>query len=490
MRLNPLWEKKNRILAILVAYGLSVGALWAFLPPRPRISITLPEPGYAVAISRDGRTLVTESKGPSENPSSTLRVWDLRTGRLNAELPEISGPIWEVIVSPDGSLVAAIVGTKLEGEGRLPILHVYEVATGQETNRFLLRDAEGFHGGHACFSPDGSTLAFATDVQRVRTVTLWDVPTRQVRTVLQGQQEPLAFSPDGWTLATVTSASDTLVKVWDVMTGRERLTLDHPRIDYKEEMELTFIIPHLAFSIDGATLGMIGFISLTDRGRFVEEVERGLKGDYEERSPSHLIRRWDMVTGRVQAERLSSYVHSTAPTDIPWESVYILEQDQGEEWEHLLDPLTGSERFRVAVQGLPDYAQCDIWLGPVYGIRPAPNDEFVLVQQSSGSHLSSGWRDWLSKLIPWWKWAKRSTRWSSALYDLRNGRHVVTLPDQSFGCFSRDGQALATLSNEDKTVYIWDLPPNTPWLTILGWAALPAGLLIMVERWRLRQACS
>jgi hypothetical protein len=255
-------------------------------------------------------------------------------------------------------------------------------------------------------------------------------------------------------------------------------------------MELTFIIPHLAFSIDGGTLGMIGFISLTDRGRFVEEVEHGLKGDYEERSPSHLIRTWDTGTGRVQAERLSSYVHSTAPTDIPWGGVYILEQDQNEGWEHLLDPLTGSERFRVAVQGLPDYVQCDIWLGPEYGIRPAPNARFMLVQQSSGLPLSSGWRDWLSKLLSRWNSARRSTRWSLALYDLRDGRRMVTLPNQSFCCFSPNGQVLATMSDDDKTVYVWDLPPCTPWLAIFGWAALPAGLLILVERLGARYACA
>jgi WD40 repeat protein len=386
--------------------------------------------------------------------------------------------------------VAAIVGSKLEGEGRLPILHVYEVATGQETNRFLLRDAEGFHGGHACFSPDGNTLAFATDVQKVRTVTLWDVPTRLVRTVLQGQQEPLAFSPDGWTLATVTSACDTQVKVWDVMTGRERLTLDHPRIDYKEEMELSFIIPHLAFSIDGATLGMIGFISLTDRGRFVEEVERGLKGDYEQHSPSHLIRTWDTGTGRVQAERLSSYVHSNAPTDIPWDGVYILEQDQDEGWEHLLDPLTGSERFRVAVQGLPDYVQCDIWLGPVYGIRPAPNDRFILVQQWRETPSAQGWRDCLSKLFPRWRSAVTATRRSSTLYDLQDGRRLVTLMNQSFACFSPDGQVLATMSDDHQIAYLWNVPPGRPWSAIFLWAVLPAALTVLLCRWWQRRHSS
>jgi hypothetical protein len=488
MRLNPLWEKKNRIVAILVAYGLSVWALWALLPPRPRLSITLQERANAVVISRDGRSLVTESDGPSENPSSRLCVWDLRNGRLKAELPVISGPIWEVIVSPDGSLVAAKLGSKLEREGRLPILHVYEIETGQEMNRFLLSDVEGFHGGDACFSPDGSTLAFATDVQNVLSVILWDVPSRQVRAVLQGQHGPLAFSPDGRTLATVImSASDTQIKVWDVMTGRERLTLDQPRIDYKEEMVLTSIIPHLAFSIDGGTLGMIGFISPTDHGRVVEELERGLKGDYEERPPSHLIRTWDTVTGRVQAERLSSYVFSTASTEIPWDGVYILEYDQDQGEERLLDPVSGTERFRLPVRGEPDYAQSCVSMGPWFGVRPAPERRLIMLQRSWFDLSSGGWQDWLAKVIPHWNSARR-LQWSLSLYDLCEGRHLATLSAQSCGCFSPDGQVLATMSNDDKTVSIWDIPPSRPWLAIFGWAVLPAGLLILVERWRLRHA--
>jgi hypothetical protein len=487
MRLNPLWERKNRIVAILVAYGLSVWALWALLPPRPRLSIDLPEPGSAVVISRDGQTLVTESDGPSENPSSTLCVWDLRTGRLNAELPVISGPIWEVIVSPDGSLVAAKAGSKLEGEARLPILHVHEVATGRETNLFLLRDAEGFHGGDACFSPDGSTLAFAADVQKVRSVMLWDVPSRQVRAVLQGQHGPLAFSPDGRTLATVMSCADPHVKLWDVMTGRERCKLDQPKINYVEEMKL-ISIKHLAFSIDGSTLGTIGIISLADERKWHEELERALKFDFETHSPSDLIRAWDPATGRLQAERLSSGFFSTAASDIPWNCIYIFHNERGEKLEHLLDPSTGSERLCVAVHGEPDYCPSDLWIGSRYGIRSAPNDRLILVQQSCGYTPPSGWSDWLSKLLPRWRSAVRATRWSSTLYDLRDGRRGPTLADQSFGCFSPDGQVLATMSNDDKTVSIWDLPPGRPWLAILAWAVLPAGLLILVERWRLRHA--
>jgi hypothetical protein len=192
----------------------------------------------------------------------------------------------------------------------------------------------------------------------------------------------------------------------------------------------------------------------------------------------------------VQAERLSSYVFSTASTEVPWDGVYILEHDQDEGEERLLDPVSGTERFRLPVRGEPDYARSCVSLGLWFGVRPAPEGQFVVFQQSWRDLSTNDWQDWLAKIIPHWNPAgNKHQHCSLSLYDLCERRHLATLADQSFGCFSPDGQVLATMSDDDKTVYVWDLPPSTPWLAIFGWAALPAGLLITVERWRLRHAC-
>jgi WD40 repeat protein len=68
------------------------------------------------------------------------------------------------------------------------------------------------------FSPDGRTLASAS---QDRTVRLWDVVTRRTRTILVGHGDEVnwvAWSPDGRTVAT--ASDDHSIRVWDASDGR------------------------------------------------------------------------------------------------------------------------------------------------------------------------------------------------------------------------------------------------------------------------------
>ncbi|MGF1581861.1 MAG: hypothetical protein ACFCD0_21235, partial [Gemmataceae bacterium] len=78
--------------------------------------------------------------------------------------------------------------------------------------------------GYKSFSPYGRTLASASSD---KTVKLWDVLTGQLKATLQGHTDlvdSVSYSPDGITLASC--SWDKTVKVWEVSTGKLKSTLE------------------------------------------------------------------------------------------------------------------------------------------------------------------------------------------------------------------------------------------------------------------------
>ncbi|MGW0435094.1 Hsp70 family protein [Micromonospora sp. NPDC003197] len=126
------------------------------------------------------------------------------------------------------------------------------LATASNDNTVRLRDAgtgatKVVITGHTdsvfdvAFSPDGRTLASASGDDTVR---LWDVRTGGFAGILThtGFVSTVAFSPDGKTLAS--AGSDRTIQLWDVTTGKSTATLTgHDGV-----------VDGVAFSPDGKTL--------------------------------------------------------------------------------------------------------------------------------------------------------------------------------------------------------------------------------------------
>jgi WD40 repeat protein len=191
---------------------------------------------WSIAYSPDGTRLVSGSV------DRTVRIWDVRNGKMVALLTGHSDYVMSVAYSPNGKYVAsgsqdrtvriwdAEIGTEIatfQGhEGWVNSLAFspcgrYLASGGDKTVR--LWDVEGrtplgILGQHVeevqcvAFEPDGKFIANGTENGRVH---IWDIEKQTSVVVLQGHEGKVwsvAFSPDGHHLAS--GANDGTVRIW------------------------------------------------------------------------------------------------------------------------------------------------------------------------------------------------------------------------------------------------------------------------------------
>jgi WD40 repeat protein len=169
-----------------------------------------------VAFSPDGRRLVCSNNGDEKtNYDSVISVLDPTTGAELLQLPAENDHIWGVAVSPDGRhLASACINHTVR---------IWDYLSGHSVRTFASNAP--FYG--VAFSPDGRLLAAGgggRDWDSSGEVKIWDVATGDERLSLPGHGAKfLAFSPDGKRLAT--GGTDLTVRIWDVASGQEALTL-------------------------------------------------------------------------------------------------------------------------------------------------------------------------------------------------------------------------------------------------------------------------
>jgi hypothetical protein len=158
-------------------------------------------------------------------------VWDAASGKPLLALQGHARWVNSVAYSPDGKTLATASDDKTA--------RVWDRATGK-----LLLTLTGHTSGvrSVAYSPDGKTLATAS---RDKTARVWDRATGKLLLTLQGHTssvQSVAYSPDGKTLATATY--EKTARVWDAASGKPLLALQgHARW-----------VNSVAYSPDGKTL--------------------------------------------------------------------------------------------------------------------------------------------------------------------------------------------------------------------------------------------
>lgn len=236
-------------------------------PFRPSIA--------ALAFSPDGKRLatagsVTKVGGGHGLPGGVVKIWDAETGKELQQFGSLSTRADAVVFSADGKYLAA--GTQ-GASGELPEpgeVHVWDTTTGQRLHTFKTQP-EIEQGGdpssvaNLAFHPKGTRLAAAVSDGTVR---LWELPSGREMLTLRGHQgqaggqevdkftgrimgpgravRSVAFNPDGSRLAS--AGYDRVVRILDTETGKETKTyrFDSARINA------------VAFSPDGRRLAAGG----------------------------------------------------------------------------------------------------------------------------------------------------------------------------------------------------------------------------------------
>jgi WD40 repeat protein len=169
-------------------------------------------PVRTVAFSADG-TLLAIGYGTNEIAGGLL-IWDVTKHQTALDLRHDRG-VSSVAFSPDGRLVA------FSNYDRAP--QILEIASSQIV-AVLAEDRRG----PLAFSPDGQTLATGC---MDKSIPLWDVKSRADRQVLSGAKDRtyggFAFSRDGSLL--LTSCGSAGVYLWDLQTGEPKHILQHGR---------------------------------------------------------------------------------------------------------------------------------------------------------------------------------------------------------------------------------------------------------------------
>lgn len=155
----------------------------------------------SVTFSPDGRYIMSLSA------DSTIRIWDVETGKCIRKLKEHTNYFDNAVFSPNGKRIASASSDF--------IVRLWNVANSKQS----IQSLKG-HTGTVCsvsFSPNGKLIASASTDNTIR---IWNAENGVCLNTLEGHTGDVysvAFSPDSKII--VSASSDNTIRIWNVENG-------------------------------------------------------------------------------------------------------------------------------------------------------------------------------------------------------------------------------------------------------------------------------
>jgi WD40 repeat protein len=246
LALNP----DGTMLAVAYTYGPVL--IWDTATRRIVATIAAGADASGLAFSTDGGTLAVCGNG------NDVLLWDVAGRRVDATLhavkSSVAGSPTAAVFSPDGKTLAVSISTSTDQNGHYlaPGIELWDLTI----RRLTAALPGGSGGGGIAYSRDGRALA-ASEFNTSLSFSLWDVTgkprLKATLSDLSGNareyspvgDEPVAFSPDGTTLATADGSPNHSAYLWDAATDQKTATLTDPN---------SLGVADLAYTPDGKLL--------------------------------------------------------------------------------------------------------------------------------------------------------------------------------------------------------------------------------------------
>ena len=379
----------------------------------------------SVAYSPNGQQLASASE------DSTIKIWNVSSGKLLKTLTGHSDGVNSVAYSPNGQQLASASNDKT--------IKIWNVSSGKLLKTLTGHSSEVYS---VAYSPNGQQLASAS---ADNTIKIWDVSSGKLLKSLTGhsiQVYSVAYSRDGQQLASV--SGDKTIKIWDVSSSQPLKSLPAERYAKTGHSSL---VNSVAYSRDGQQLASA--------------------------SLDKTIKIWDVSSGQLLKTLTghSSSVNSVAYSPNGQQLASAGDDKTIKIWDvssgQLLNTLTGHSSTVWNVAYSPNGQQ----------LASASIDKTIKIWDvSSGQllktltgHRSTVWNVAYSPNGQ--QLASASDDTTIILWDVSSGKLLKTLTGHSNTvislAYSPDGQQLASASG-DNTIKIWDVSSGQLLKTLTG----------------------